>query len=227
MVPDTTDTAPNSPTARALVKITPYNSAQRIFGSVICQNTCQPLAPNSTAASSCSVPRVDISGTNSRTTKGQETNTVTITKPGQANISCMSYWFSNSAKGPLLPYNNRYNKPATTGDTAKGMSIRVSKNRRPGKLNRVTHQAIKVPNSRFIGTVKPATNKVRPMACSMSGSARFCQTPPIPAEKAAIKINSNGTTSNNRVRTTPVLISKGLSQRCALLSLILFIWGHR
>lgn len=33
-------TAPNSPMARALVRITPYSRPQRMFGSVTCQKTC-------------------------------------------------------------------------------------------------------------------------------------------------------------------------------------------
>ena len=45
MWPDTTDTAPNSPIARALQRIAPYSSPHRMFGRVTRQKICQPLAP--------------------------------------------------------------------------------------------------------------------------------------------------------------------------------------
>lgn len=38
--PEMTDTAPNSPMARALHRITPYSRPQRMLGSVTFQNTC-------------------------------------------------------------------------------------------------------------------------------------------------------------------------------------------
>ena len=52
MWPETTDTAPNSPTARAVSRTTPCTSPQEICGSVTRRNICQPLAPSATAASS-------------------------------------------------------------------------------------------------------------------------------------------------------------------------------
>jgi hypothetical protein len=42
MCPETTDTAPNSPIARALQRITPYNNPHLMFGSVVYRKTCQP-----------------------------------------------------------------------------------------------------------------------------------------------------------------------------------------
>src|SRR5256886_11076377 len=54
-LPDTTDTAPNSPMARALHRITPYTSPQRIFGSVTWKNVIHAPAPRVIAASSSSL----------------------------------------------------------------------------------------------------------------------------------------------------------------------------
>ena len=58
-----------------------------MFGSVTRRNICQPEAPSSTAASSSWLPWLSITGTSSRTTKGQVTKTVASTMPGQANIT--------------------------------------------------------------------------------------------------------------------------------------------
>ena len=46
MWPETTDTAPNSPIARALQSRTPESSAQRMLGSVTVRKAVQPLAPS-------------------------------------------------------------------------------------------------------------------------------------------------------------------------------------
>lgn len=43
ILPDMTDTAPNSPMARALVRITPYRSPHRMLGRVTSQNTCNQV----------------------------------------------------------------------------------------------------------------------------------------------------------------------------------------
>src|SRR5574343_1288298 len=101
MWPDTTDTAPNSPIARALLRITPYSSAQRTLGSVTYQNTCQPRAPSTTAASSSSRPCACSSGISSRATNGTVTNTVASTMPGTAKITLMSF---SSSQGPTQPW---------------------------------------------------------------------------------------------------------------------------
>src|SRR6185312_14306793 len=52
--PLTTETAPNSPIARALHNSTPYSKPQRMFGSVMCQKVRRPLAPSVNAACSSS-----------------------------------------------------------------------------------------------------------------------------------------------------------------------------
>jgi hypothetical protein len=52
MFPDTTRTAPYSPIARAVVRITPYVTAQRIAGSVTRRNVENAPAPSVAAASS-------------------------------------------------------------------------------------------------------------------------------------------------------------------------------
>ena len=82
MWPETTLTAPNSPIARALHRITPYSSAHFTLGIVTRQKICQPPAPSTRAASSCSLPCACISGISSRATKGKVTNTVASTMPG-------------------------------------------------------------------------------------------------------------------------------------------------
>src|SRR6267378_214919 len=83
--PETTETAPNSPIARALQRIAPYSSPPLMFGSVTRKKVCQPLAPSTTAASSSSVPCACISGISSLATKGTVMNMVASTIPGAAN----------------------------------------------------------------------------------------------------------------------------------------------
>src|SRR5450830_1028946 len=96
--PDTTDTAPNSPMARALHRITPYNRPHLMFGKVTCQKVFHPEAPSTSAASSSSLPCDCISGISSRATKGKVTNTVASTMPGTANRILMSCSRSHGPK---------------------------------------------------------------------------------------------------------------------------------
>ena len=58
--------------------------AQRIEGSVIRQNACQPGAPSVAAARSCSSPTSRSTGVTSRHTNGSETKMVAITIDGSA-----------------------------------------------------------------------------------------------------------------------------------------------
>ena len=86
MWPETTETAPNSPMARALHSSTPYSRPQRMFGSVTSRKVCQPLAPSDSAVSSSSLPWVCISGISSRATNGKVTKVVASTMPGTAKM---------------------------------------------------------------------------------------------------------------------------------------------
>src|SRR3569623_938191 len=103
MWPDTTDTAPNSPMARALHRITPYSSPHFTLGRVTCQKVCQSLAPSATAASSSSLPCSSMSGISSRATKGNVTKSVASTKPGTAKMSLMSCACSQGPSQPCRP----------------------------------------------------------------------------------------------------------------------------
>ncbi len=69
-----------------------------MFGRVMCQNICQPLAPSSRAASSSVVPCSCISGISSRATKGTVTNSVASTMPGTAKTIWMSRSISHLPK---------------------------------------------------------------------------------------------------------------------------------
>src|SRR3989475_3473944 len=84
MWPETTDTAPNSPMARALHKITPYSRPHLMLGKVTFQKVCQPVAPSTMAACSSSLPCACISGISSRAMKGKVTKMVASTMPGTA-----------------------------------------------------------------------------------------------------------------------------------------------
>ncbi|EDT00985.1 hypothetical protein BamIOP4010DRAFT_5511 [Burkholderia ambifaria IOP40-10] len=103
MWPDTTDTAPNSPIARALHRITPYSRPHFTFGSVTRRKICQPDAPSTRAASSSSVPCACISGISSRATNGNVTKIVASTMPGTAKMICTSWSCSHGPSQPCAP----------------------------------------------------------------------------------------------------------------------------
>ncbi len=98
MCPDTTDTAPNSPMARALHNTMPYTRPQRTFGSVTRKKVIQPPAPRVMAASSSSLPSCCMSGISSRATYGKVTNMVASMIPGSANTMERSCSCSHGAE---------------------------------------------------------------------------------------------------------------------------------
>src|SRR5690554_7660113 len=94
--------------ARALHRMTPYNKPHLILGKVMYQNTCQPLAPSTTAASSSSRPCACIRGISSRAINGKVIKIVAKTIPGTANTMVIS-WSINQRPNQLLePNSNRY-----------------------------------------------------------------------------------------------------------------------
>ena len=101
--PETTLTAPNSPIARALQRITPYSSAHLTLGSVTRQRICRPEAPSTRAASSCSSPCACISGMSSRAMKGKVTKIVASTMPGTAKMIFRSWSRSHPPNQPCRP----------------------------------------------------------------------------------------------------------------------------
>ena len=100
ILPETTETAPNSPIARALVNSTPYINPQRILGKVTRQKICQSFAPKVRPASSCSKPISSKTGITSLATKGIVTNIVANTIPGKAKSI---FILKSSRKEPNQP----------------------------------------------------------------------------------------------------------------------------
>ena len=171
MCPDTTETAPNSPIARALHRITPYSSPHLMLGKVTRRNICQPDAPNTRAASSSSVPCACINGISSRATNGKVTKMVAITMPGTAKMSWIWCASSHGPSQPCAPNSSTNTKPAITGETENGRSIKVINRLLPRNSNfAIAHEAAR-PNTTFNGTAIAATSKVRRMADQASGSA--------------------------------------------------------
>ena len=87
MWPDTTDTAPNSPIARALHNSTPNANPHRTRGRVTYHKTCQNPAPRVSAASSSVAPCASMIGISWPATNGTVTNIVHSTMPGRAKIT--------------------------------------------------------------------------------------------------------------------------------------------
>src|SRR5205814_920623 len=123
MCPDTTDTAPNSPMARALQSTTPYTRPQRIFGSVTWKKVIQPPAPSVMAASSSSLPSCCMSGISSRATYGKVTNMVASMMPGSAKMMLRSCSRSHTPNQPCRPNSSTKIMPEITGEIASGRSI--------------------------------------------------------------------------------------------------------
>ena len=101
MWPETTLTAPNSPSARAIVSTTPYATAQRIAGRVTRRNVWNGEAPSVAAACSCSMPISRSTGTTSRTTNGSETKIVTRIIPGSAKTTWIPWPVSQLPNQPV------------------------------------------------------------------------------------------------------------------------------
>src|ERR1019366_5586292 len=113
-------------------------------------------------------------------------------------------------------------RPDTTGETAKGKSIRVIRRLLPTNSNLASTHAADTPNTRFSGTAMPAASSVKRMAASASGSlklAKYVATPfwsavanttasgmnrNSPRKSAATPIRSQRTTADSVVARIPV-----------------------
>jgi len=84
--PDTTETAPNSPAALAVVSITPVQQRPFYIGERNVPKGFPAACPRVSAASSSAVPWASIKGISSLATNGRVTNNVAITIPGGAKI---------------------------------------------------------------------------------------------------------------------------------------------
>ncbi len=159
--PETTETAPNSPIARALQMITPYSSPHLIFGSVTRKNVCQPLAPSVIAATSSSVPLASITGISSRATNGKVTKMVASTIPGTAKMILMLCAISQPPNHPCAPNISTKIMPEITGETANGRSISVVSRFLPRKSNcAIAHDAAR-PKTMLSGTAIAAVSSVK------------------------------------------------------------------
>ena len=196
-----------------------------MLGSVTRQNTCQPLAPRLTAASSSSGPIASITGISSRTTSGSVTNVVASTSPGQAKIT---FTASQASVGPRMPCRPKIStraSPATTGETEKGTSNRATSNDRPGNRNRATSHAAAMPKTVLNATATGATVSDSQMAWRVSGSCAIASHQACgPCEKASAKTLASGTTiSRPIVATAPVTSSASSGVRPGLVGRVLAI----
>ena len=172
MWPETTDTAPNSPIARALQSRTPASSAHLTLGSVTVRKVVQPLAPSVSAASSSAFPCCCMSGMSSRATNGKVTNSVASTMPGTAKMIWTSCAASHGPSRPCAP--NRSTKTRPRHDRRDGERQVDQGDERAscrGKLNLAIAQAAESPNAALSGTTIAAIVSVSAIAASASGSA--------------------------------------------------------
>src|SRR5690606_7903866 len=219
MWPDTADTAPNSPIARAPHSSTPYSRPHLMLGRVTRKNIVQAFAPSERATTSSSLPCCCISGTSSRTTNGKVMNSVARTMPGRANR--ILTWCSRrkSANQPCEPNSSTRHRPATTGETAKGRSTRASSARLPRNSNRVSDQAANTPNTAFTGITIAAVNRVSLSAAIASGVVSAFHHVAKPLPKADSSTISSGSTTSSPITSTAAPISSrrshaGVSRPC-------------
>ena len=129
-----------------------------------------PEAPSDSAASSSSVPCSCISGISSRTMNGNVTKIVASTMPGTAKMILMSCAASQGPSSPCSPNSSTKTRPAITGETENGRSIRVIRKFLPRKSNfAIAHAAIR-PKTPFATTAMNATSSVSRTAASVSAS---------------------------------------------------------
>ena len=139
--PERTDTAPNSPMALAEHSTIPYSRAQRMWGSVICENIWNPFAPMRAAASSSSLPAAVRTGMISLDMKGNVTNIVARTIPGTANMICIPSYSRYGYRKLCLPNVSTNIRPAMIGDMVSGRSMSVDMIFLPRKVNLVMSHA--------------------------------------------------------------------------------------
>src|SRR5690606_6096957 len=219
MWPDTTDTAPNSPIARAPHSSTPYSRPHLMLGRVTRKNMVQAPAPSERATTSSSLPCCCMSGTSSRTTNGKVMNRVASTMPGRANRIRMSQARSRSANQPCEPNSSTRHRPATTGETAKGRSTSASSTRLPRNSKRVSDQAANTPNTALTGITIAAVSRVSLSAESASGVVSAPHQVAKPLPKADSSTISSGSTTSSAITSTAVPISArrshgGVSRPC-------------
>src|SRR3569832_1060313 len=120
MCPDTTDTAPNSPMARALHWITPLGGPRGAGGGGAGRGGGRPRAPGDAAAAAAARPCSCMSGMSSRATNGNVTKTVASTMPGTAKINWMSCASSHGPNQPCRPGGGAGGGPAGAGEAGGG-----------------------------------------------------------------------------------------------------------
>ena len=86
--------------------------------------------------------------------------TVARTIAGTAYRILMSLSISQEPIQPWVPKISTSINPAITGETEKGISIRVVRNDLPRKLNLATDHAAATPNMTLSGTAIAAVNRV-------------------------------------------------------------------
>src|SRR3954470_11127485 len=219
MCPDTTDTAPNSPIARALQSSTPYSTPHLMLGSVTRKKVCKPEAPSEIAASSSWVPCSCINGISARATNGNVTKMVASAMPGTANSTWMSCACKKEPKNPCAPNSSTKTSPDITGLTENGRSISEISMVLPGNSNLVIAQAAITPKIKLRLTETAATASVRRIADIASESVSAEKYVATPLENACAKTTTSGSTTNSvRNVTAMVMMTMRTSHRSVRVS---------
>ena len=143
-----------------------------MFGSVTVKKVRQPEAPRVSAASSSALPCSCITGISSRATKGKVTNIVARTMPGTAKTICTPCAISQAPTSPCAPKSSTKQRPATTGETENGRSMKVMRKALPRKSNLAIAQAAATPKTALSGTAMAAAISVSWIAARTSGLAK-------------------------------------------------------
>ena len=97
---------------------------------------------------------------------------VASTMPGTAKMILMSCAGSHGPNQPCAPNSSTKIRPATTGDTENGRSMRVISSCLPRKSNLAMAQAAATPNTRFSGTAIAADEQRQPDGAQRIGLDR-------------------------------------------------------
>src|SRR3546814_20647778 len=83
-------------------------------------------------------------------------------------------------------------RPATTGDTEKGRSMKEISRLLPGKSNFAIDHEAAMPKTMLSGTLMPATRSVRLIAASESGPVKELPNAVASVESASPKTDASG-----------------------------------
>src|SRR6478736_2556354 len=174
MLPATSTTEPNSPTARAKLIAAPERMAGTRLGSTMRRKIVSEPAPSDAAASSISRSSSLTTGCTERTTNGS------VTK-ASASMIAHTVAIAWMPTGDVGTYSASRMIPTTIVGSANGRSMIVLMNPLPRKSSRTSTQAVSVPRTALNPAISSAVHRLSSSADSAWRLVTDDQNPPSPA----------------------------------------------